>query len=110
MLRPRHLVAGLVLATAATSAPLLAVDGPQQARIIVFGGHGTSERVIVRGRVVLDPAEPADADANLVSNALHNIDVLESDEVKFAPVLITLPDREIVGAPTSTGCSPSPSS
>jgi phosphatidate phosphatase APP1 len=76
---------------------LLADDAPEQARIVVFGGYGTSERVIVRGRVVLDPAEPADADANMVSNTLHNLDVLESDEVKFAPVLITLPDREIAG-------------
>lgn len=88
--------AGGPAGTAGASGTRSAVDEDAiPARIVVWTGYGTPERVIVRGRVIADPPASSDPEDGMFANVATNLDTLESDEVKFAALEVAIGGRRL---------------
>ncbi len=88
--RPRGMAAWLLAeAEAAVDWARHQVRGPDRGplRIVPYRGHGTRERLYLRGRVLRgDPIPAASAEDSAWRNLLHTLRRLESDEVPAARV------------------------
>lgn len=91
MRRALLILRGLLLALVAAFAPRALASGDYKGFVVVYDGWGTPSSFAVSGRVLEDQDERApDKAASEGVNIIENIKALESDEIRFADVQVTV--------------------
>lgn len=91
MRRVLLIIRGLLLALVAALAPRALASSEYKGFVVVYDGWGTPTSFAVSGRVLEDQNELApDVAASESVNIVENIKALESDEVRFADLQVTV--------------------